>query len=63
MFAGPGRLTRSVLVNGAAGVLVTVDGQPVSVMGFTVTAGKITEIDALVDPDRLARLDLAALDA
>jgi RNA polymerase sigma-70 factor (ECF subfamily) len=62
MFAGPGRLTRPVLVNGAAGVLITVDGQPISVMAFIVAGGKITAIDALVDPDRLAQLDLASLD-
>jgi RNA polymerase sigma-70 factor (ECF subfamily) len=62
MFAGSGRVLRPVLVNGVAGVLVTLDGQPVSVMGFIVTGGKITAIDALVDPDRLARLDLASLD-
>ena len=31
-------------------------------MGFIVADGKITAIDALVDPDRLARLDLGALD-
>jgi hypothetical protein len=28
-------------------------------MAFTVTNGKITQIDALVDPDRLAQLDLS----
>jgi hypothetical protein len=27
-------------------------------MAFTVTSGKITQIDALVDPERLAQLDL-----
>jgi hypothetical protein len=27
-------------------------------MGFTVARGKIVEIDCLLDPDRLARLDL-----
>jgi RNA polymerase sigma-70 factor (ECF subfamily) len=53
---------RPALVNGAAGVAVTVDGQPVSVMGFTVTDGKIVAIDALGDPERLSQLDLAVLD-
>jgi RNA polymerase sigma factor (sigma-70 family) len=62
MFAGPSRLVRPALVNGAAGVAVTVDGQPVSVMGFTVTDGKIVAIDALGDPERLSQLDLAVLD-
>jgi hypothetical protein len=62
MFADPSRLTRAALVNGAAGVVVTVDERPVSVMGFTVAEGKIVAIDALIDPERLGRLDLTALD-
>ena len=59
--AYPAAPKHPVLVNGAAGVLVTVAGQPVALMGFTVSLGKITEIDAIADPDRLRRLDLAAL--
>ena len=62
MFAGPSRLARPALVNGGAGVVVFVNGRPVSVMSFTVADGKITAIDALTDPVRLARLDLTALD-
>jgi len=31
-------------------------------MGFTVTRGKIVEIDILADPGRLRRLDLTALE-
>jgi len=31
-------------------------------MSFAVADGKITAIDALTDPVRLARLDLTALD-
>ena len=31
---------------------------PSSVMGFTVRGGKIVEIDAIADPERLAQLDL-----
>ena len=37
-------------MNGAAGVVVFVGGRPFSVMGFTVTAGKIVAIDILADP-------------
>jgi RNA polymerase sigma-70 factor (ECF subfamily) len=62
MFAGPSRLVRPALVNGAAGVVVSEHGQPVSVMGFTVTDGKIVAIDALGDPERVRQLDLAVLD-
>jgi hypothetical protein len=36
------------------------DGQPVSIMGFTVRNGKIVAIDVLADPDRLRTLDLTA---
>jgi RNA polymerase sigma factor (sigma-70 family) len=53
---------RPALVNGAAGVVVAPHGRPFSVMGFTVAGGKIVEIDAIADPDRLRRLDLAVLD-
>ena len=53
---------RPALVNGAVGVVVAPEGKPFSVLGFTVAGGKIVEIDAIGDPDRLARLDLAFLD-
>jgi RNA polymerase sigma-70 factor (ECF subfamily) len=49
---------RPALVNGAAGAVVAPHGRPFSVMAFTVTNGKITQIDVLADPDRLAQLDL-----
>ncbi|HEY3647455.1 MAG TPA: hypothetical protein VGL33_05760 [Streptosporangiaceae bacterium] len=49
---------RPALVNGAAGAVVAPHGHLFSVMAFTVTNGKITQIDALVDPDRLAQLGL-----
>ena len=46
------------LVNGAAGAEAAPRGRPFSVMAFTVTHGKITRIDTLLDPERLAELDL-----
>jgi RNA polymerase sigma-70 factor (ECF subfamily) len=49
---------RPVLVNGAAGAVVAPGGRLFSVMAFTVTNGKIIQIDALVDPERLAQLDV-----
>jgi len=54
---------RRATVNGAPGVVLFVDGQPFSVLGFTVAGGKIVELDILADPARLARLDLTLLDA
>jgi RNA polymerase sigma factor (sigma-70 family) len=62
MFAGPNRVARPVLVNGAAGVIVTVRGRPVSIMGFTVVGGRVVAIDTLADTERLARLELSAID-
>jgi hypothetical protein len=62
MFAGPARVARPAVVNGAAGAVVTIKGRPVSVMAFTVTEGRIVAIDALGDPERLSALDLSALD-
>jgi len=58
-FSGLGWSAQPALVNGAAGVVVTRDGRPFSVVGFTVRRGKIVAIDILADPARLRRLDLA----
>ncbi|MGH2872292.1 MAG: sigma-70 family RNA polymerase sigma factor [Solirubrobacteraceae bacterium] len=50
---------RPARVNGAAGAVVAPPGRVFSVMAFTVTNGRIVEIDALLDPERLRQLDLA----
>jgi hypothetical protein len=47
------------LVNGAAGVIVTRHGRPVTVIGFTVAEGKIVEIDSVADPERVRRIAAA----
>ena len=49
---------RPILVNGAAGVVVAPGGRPFAVMAFTVTDGKIVEIDVLADPQRLSEIEL-----
>ena len=49
------------LVNGAAGVVVTVNGRPFAVLGFTVTDDRIVEIDAIADPERVRRIAAAVL--
>jgi RNA polymerase sigma factor (sigma-70 family) len=58
-FSPRARLARPALVNGAAGLVVTANGRPLSVMAFTVARGRIVEIDILADPERLRRLGLA----
>lgn len=61
-FARPAAHLEPVLVNGAAGVVVMVDEEPFSIMAFTVSNAKITAVDVLADPERIARLDLSAID-
>jgi RNA polymerase sigma-70 factor (ECF subfamily) len=61
-FSRLGLIRRPALVNGAAGLVCTLDGKLFSVMAFTVRGGKIVEINVLADPERLAQLDLTVLD-
>jgi RNA polymerase sigma-70 factor, ECF subfamily len=51
----------SVLVNGTAGAVIVEDGRAALVMAFTVSSGKIVEIDVIADPERLRHIELAAL--
>ena len=45
------------------GPVVAPRGQPFAVMAFTVVRGKIVEIEAFTDPERLRRLDLSFLES
>ena len=51
------------LVNGAAGWVSLLDGEVFAVGALTVRNGRITTMDILLDPARLARLALTAFDA
>ena len=61
-FARLSPFVRHALVNGAAGAVVAPGGEAFSVLGFTVVGGRIVEIDAIADPERLRELDLTVLD-
>lgn len=52
----PGSLLHDVLVNGVPGVVITVGGRPFAIMAFTVVDGRIVEIDAIADPERVRRI-------
>jgi RNA polymerase sigma-70 factor (ECF subfamily) len=56
--ANPHAVVRPVLVNGAAGALVMIHEKAFAVMAFTVTDGRVREIDVLLDPAQLERLAL-----
>jgi RNA polymerase sigma-70 factor, ECF subfamily len=51
-------LARPALVNGAPGFVVADGTRVISVAGFTIARGRITEIDLLADPERLRSIQL-----
>lgn len=54
--------TQLVIVNGAPGVIAfNEQGEPRSIVAFTVRAKRITAITVFADPNRLRRLDLAGV--
>ena len=53
---------RPALINGVAGAVSFLHGQPFSVGAMTVRNGRIVELDFLTDPERLRQLDLTILD-
>jgi RNA polymerase sigma-70 factor (ECF subfamily) len=63
IFARLAESVRPAIVNGAPGIVSWLPGgRPLAVMGFTVTLGKIVEIDILADPVRLGQIDLKVLE-
>jgi RNA polymerase sigma factor (sigma-70 family) len=62
-FSKSGLSNQLVLVNGHLGfVSRRPDGRLFSVVGFTISSGKVVEIDILADPDRLSRIDLSGIE-
>jgi RNA polymerase sigma factor (sigma-70 family) len=62
-FSGRARFAELALVNGVPGAVWAPGGRPRVVFGFTISRGKIVEIELLADPTRLDQLDLAILEA
>jgi hypothetical protein len=54
--ARTGRPVRPALVNGAPGAIIGEPGRPFAVVGFTVSGGRIVELDFIIDPAKLARI-------
>ena len=59
---GGARAAQAALVDGAVGVIVAPRGRLLMVLRFTLAGGRIVEIEAVGDPDRLRRLDLSVLE-
>ncbi|MEV6780213.1 sigma-70 family RNA polymerase sigma factor [Streptomyces syringium] len=60
-FARFAEAAHPALVNGTPGVVAVAEGRAISVMAFTVQGDRITTLDILTDPERLARIDLSVL--
>jgi RNA polymerase sigma-70 factor (ECF subfamily) len=58
-FHGRAQAARSILIDGAPGVLVAPNGHLLLVLGVTFRNGKIAAIEAIADPDRLARMNFS----
>ena len=54
-FAG---FAKPALVNGAAGLVVELQGRPFAVLGFTTAGNRIVELDLILDPAKLERVSL-----
>jgi RNA polymerase sigma factor (sigma-70 family) len=56
-----GATVHPVLVNGTPGALITLHGEPFSVLAFTIADGLIVEIDGIADPPRVRRIAASVL--
>ncbi|PSL56241.1 hypothetical protein B0I31_104532 [Saccharothrix carnea] len=61
VFAGRAAAARLALVDGVPAAVWAHRGRPRVVFAFTVTEGRITDIDLRADPDRLRDLDVVFL--
>jgi len=61
-FVGRAQQARFALVDGAAAILVVPSGRLLLVLGVTIQGGKISAIEAIADPDRMARFNFALLE-
>jgi RNA polymerase sigma factor (sigma-70 family) len=59
--ANPAALLHPALINGAAGVVITLNGQPHGVMAFTIVNDLVVELDIIADPERIRRVASAVL--
>lgn len=56
------QLTHTALVNGSIGVVVAPRGRLVRAIRFTIVNGKITELEVIGNPARLAELDVSTIE-
>lgn len=62
-FSRGARFVRPVLVDGTVGAVLAPQGHLARVLRFTITNGRIAQVDIIADPARLRDLDLAVLES
>ncbi|GAA4908959.1 sigma-70 family RNA polymerase sigma factor [Streptomyces coeruleoprunus] len=62
MFARFAEAAHPVLINGTPGVLSVAEGRALSLMAFTIRDGRVTALDILTDPERLAGIELGVVE-
>jgi len=60
-FSGFAQYVQPALVNGAVGLVMAPGGRLSRALTFTITNGKIIQVEVIAEPDRLRTLDLAVL--
>src|SRR4051794_17803811 len=61
-FSGRARAARAALVDGVPGAVWAVGGRPTVVFAFAIEDGRVSAIELLADPDRLAAFDVQFLE-
>jgi RNA polymerase sigma-70 factor (ECF subfamily) len=60
-FARLARFVEPALVDGSPGLVLAAHGRLSRAVRFTIAHGRIVGVDVVVDPERLARLEIAVL--
>jgi len=62
-FSRLARFMQTAVVNGSVGLVFAPNGKLTRALSFTITNGKIVEVEIIADRDRLQKLHLATLDS
>jgi len=62
-FARLAKVILPAVIDGGTGLVTATDGRPVTLVAFTIADSKITAIDLIDDPHRIAEADLAIVRA
>lgn len=61
-FSFRAQLAQPAIINGTAGLAVATPGHPIALLAFTITGGRIAEVNIVADPARLSRVNPSVFD-